>query len=90
MTEENTKEGQFITIYFFSKLSIGRSVIEDDLDEILGDNGEVIGGGSGVSGSNIDIEIYEGSASNFIEPIKAVLQDIEVPNDTVIVIDETR
>ena len=88
MISKVTKDSQFIEIYFFSKLSTGRSAIEDDLDEILGDKGEVIEGGSGISGSNIDIEIYEGSAYDFIESIKTLLQDLEVPKDTAIVIDE--
>lgn len=77
---------QFISIYFYSKLSMGRSAIEDDLDEILEDKGEVTGGGSGISGSHIDIDIYQGSAADFIEPIRSVLKELDVPDDTVIVI----
>ena len=42
MMSKVTKDSLFIEIYFFSKLSTGRSAIEDDLDEILGDKGEVI------------------------------------------------
>ena len=82
--QNNTK---FISIYFYSNLSIGRSGIEDNLDEILGDKGEVTGGGSGISGSNIDIDIYEGSAADFLEPIRSILKELDVPDDTVIVID---
>ncbi len=88
--EEITDEGKYILINFFSKLSIGRSAIEDELDKILGDKGEVTGGGSGISGSNIDIDIYEGSAADFLEPIRTVLQELDVPDDTVIVIGEER
>jgi hypothetical protein len=90
MVENTQDKEQFISIYFYSKLSTGRSAIEDDLEEILADKGEVTGGGSGLSGSNIDIDIYEGSAADFLEPIRTVLQELDVPDDTVIVIDEER
>lgn len=90
MTEQIQNNEQFISIYFNSKLSIGRSAIEDDLDDILGDKGEVTGGGSGISGSNIDIDIYDGIAADFLEPIKNILQEMKVPSDTVIVIENER
>jgi hypothetical protein len=90
MVENTQDKEQFIFIYFYSKLSVGRSAIEDDLDEILADKGEVTGGGSGLSGSNIDIDIYEGSAADFLEPIRTLLKEFDVPDDTEIVIGEER
>jgi|GEM_PF-5615962 len=90
MMENNQDKEQFISIYFYSKLSVGRSAIEDDLEEILADKGKVTGGGSGLSGSNIDIDIYEGNAADFLEPIRAVLKELDVPDDTIIVIGQDR
>ena len=90
MVENTQDQEQFISIYFYSKLSVGRSAIEEDLEEILADKGEVTGGGSGLSGSNIDIDIYEGSAADFLEPIRTLLQEFDVPDDTEIVIGEER
>ncbi len=87
MVAKIENNSQFISIYFYSKLSMGRSAIEDDLDEILEDKGEVTGGGSGISGSHIDIDIYEGNAADFLEPIRSLLKELDVPDDTVIVID---
>lgn len=88
MTEQIQNNEQFISIYFYSKLSIARSAIEDDLDYVLGNKGEVTGGGSGISGSNIDIDIYDGIAADFLEPIKNTLQELKVPSDTVIMIED--
>ncbi|MBD2767740.1 hypothetical protein IC235_07520 [Hymenobacter sp. BT664] len=90
MIENTSDKEQFIDIYFYSKLGMGRNAIEDDLDEILADKGEVIGGGSGPSGSNIDIEIYEGSAADFLGLIRTALKKLEVPDDTIIVINQER
>jgi hypothetical protein len=90
MSEESVQFWKSIFINFFSRLDMGRDVIEDALDEALGDKGEVIGGGSGVSGSNIDIEILEGEPHDFLEIIRTVLRELEAPNDTVIVIGDER
>lgn len=57
-------EDECIEIYFYSKLAFGLSFIEDEINDLLEDKGEVSGGGSGVNGSNIDIDIYEGVAVN--------------------------
>jgi hypothetical protein len=87
-----TGEGGFMSIfiYFYSKLREPRDVFEDALDECLGGKGEVTGGGSGEAGSNIDIEIYEGDPRDFLEPIRKVLKELQVPQDTIIVIDKER
>jgi len=85
---ENQLDDQFIIINFKSKLKIGRSAIEDDLDDALEEKGEVTGGGSGISGSNIDIDIYEGSALDHLNLIISVLKECEAPTDTEILIDK--
>ncbi|WP_414549574.1 hypothetical protein [Anabaena sp. CCY 0017] len=85
MTHQNIENEQYIIINFYSTLNVGRSAIEDELEDVLEDKGEVTGGGSGVSGSNIDIEIYEGTAYDFLNSIREVLKEFSVPTDTVII-----
>ena len=77
-----------IYIYFPSPLPQPRSEIEDDLDEMLGDDGEVTGGGAGTTGANIDIEIFEGDPHDYLERIRSILKGHNVADDTYIVIGE--
>lgn len=65
----------------------GRSGIEDDLSEALEHArlGEVTGGGGGIRGSNIDIEIEdEQKFEQALELIRKVLRDLKVPAGTTI------
>jgi hypothetical protein len=49
-----------IFLYWLGEAHVaGRDVIEDAIEEALGDKGEVTGGGSGDTGGNIDIEIFD-------------------------------
>ena len=48
-----------VFIYFPDRLPYGRDELEDALNEALDGLGEVSGGGSGETGSNIDIEIFD-------------------------------
>lgn len=86
MSQENIEDWKVIFVNFPSRLDTGRDVIEDAIDEALEGRGEVVGGGSGTSGSNIDIEIFEGEPRDFLDVVRSVLQQLEVPNDTEIVI----
>ena len=63
--------------------------IEDALDDMLGALGEVTGGGSGESGVNIDIEIYDDqiTSDEVLTKIRALLQSFDVPQNIRIVID---
>jgi hypothetical protein len=76
----------FLDVYFHSPLNIDRDDIEEALEEYLGDRGEIVGAGSGASGSNIDVEI-EGDAIPHLEPIKRILRKLKVPADSQIVIE---
>lgn len=63
----------------------GRSGIEDDLSEALEHArlGEVTGGGGGIYGSNIDIEIEdEQKFEQALTLIRRVLRDLKIPADT--------
>ena len=72
-------------IYSSTKFSESRTNIEDDLDELLDGVAEVIGGGSGATGWNIDLEIFnDENTSAVIDKIKSLLIDCAVPADTYI------
>jgi hypothetical protein len=86
----------YIKVWFegnsLAQMGVGRSLFEDALDEALSDSGlgEVIGGGGGVLGSDIAIEITEG---HNVEPaltlIQAVLRENNAPTNTTIKIRDT-
>jgi hypothetical protein len=75
-----------IFIYFSSKLTMSIDIIEEALDKLLNGNGEVTGTGTGESGSNVDIEIFESDVDEmeYIRFIKTTLQQLQVPQDTII------
>lgn len=58
---------------YFSRLPERSSLdeVEDDLEKLLGENGEVTGAGLGVSGGNIDIELY--GEEDVLQDIKSYL-----------------
>ena len=90
MVQENLENPNFIFIYFFSKLeNIDRDDVEDAINDALGEEGEVTGSGSGVSGSNLDIEVYSNPFA-FLDTIRNILRELEVPLDTVIAIGQER
>jgi len=66
-------------------MTIPRDEIEDALQECMGEHGEVTGGGAGVEGSNLDLLILEDDES-LIEEIRLTLRTLEMPPDTVMVI----
>ncbi|NGZ77918.1 hypothetical protein [Saccharibacillus alkalitolerans] len=78
-----------IFIYIGNGLTAPKDEIEDALDDMLQDRGEVTGGGGGNTGFNIDIETFDDDSS-LIEEVKAVLKGFRVPIDASIVIDGQR
>jgi hypothetical protein len=74
-----------LSVYFYSKIDFYRTKLEDDLEELLSENGEVTGGGSGESGSNIDLEIFDPeNLPAHIKRIRKLLRKYKVPLDTII------
>ncbi|WP_093174365.1 hypothetical protein [Sinosporangium album] len=63
-------------LYWRGEHHISRIEIEYVVEDVLGDQGEVTGAGSGERGGNIDIEIFEDSAAPrlMVEISKAVAQ----------------
>lgn len=77
-----------IFIYFSADPNIERDFVEERLEEILEGKGEVTGGGAGIDGANIDIELEKGSGNEeTIEAIETELIRLKMPDDTYLVID---
>ncbi len=78
-----------IFIYFFAQSGLGLDEFEDALDEALGEKGEVTGTGTGESGSNIDIEIFDEdmTKSSALSIVRKALDKYEFPLSAVIEID---
>ena len=71
-------------IYIYSERSLreARGSLEDDLEDFLGEAGEVTGGGGGERGWNIDLELFEDeSAEQWIERLVVFLREWGVPED---------
>ena len=79
----------YIYIYF-SKLPEGcwLADVEEELEEILGEAGEVVGSGFGASGGNIDIELFEDT--DVLEDIRSYLLACGFEKDTILDIDGER
>lgn len=79
----------FMAIYFNSRLSTPRDEIEDLIEQSLSGKGEVTGGGTGLGGSNIDIEFEDDlGIDEALRRIRAVLSGINVAKDTEITIED--
>jgi hypothetical protein len=65
-------------------LADGRQALEDDLDDALQEAGlgEVTGGGSGIKGSNIDIEVTD--VAEAVSLIRTILKREGASADTMI------
>ena len=62
-----------------------RHAIEDELEEALGDRGEITGGGTAVDLSMCDISVEVVDFATGLRTIREVLQRLEVPESTLIV-----
>jgi hypothetical protein len=69
-----------------------RSALEDDIEEWLGDRGEVTGGGSGKDGWDIDICLAaERVTDDFLNELLAFLRGLDAPPGVkVTVVEHTR
>jgi len=78
-----------VYIYFYSELPTGRRAFEDSMAGRIQPWARVSGGGTGVEGSNIDLEILDRhlSKESVLGQIKAALRQLKAPADTVISID---
>jgi hypothetical protein len=72
-------------IYIYAKTSLGRGrdELEDDLDDFLGEGGEVTGGGSGLPGWNVDLTLADDAdLESWVGKLVLFLREWGVPQDT--------
>lgn len=82
--------GQFVEISFPAHAdgpAFHRSDLEQDLIDDLGDLLEVTGGGSGVGGSNLDVELHD---TRDLDRLLTYLRAYDLPPGTVAIAGETR
>jgi hypothetical protein len=75
----------FVDVYISGSLPLEREDIEDALTSVLGDDGEIVGGGSGLSMVNVDIEVFEsGQSGDALKRIALALRGLGLPGDTLL------
>lgn len=74
-------------LYVRERTSIGLDEIEEAINAALQGVGEVTGSGTGVSGSNIDIEILDAcvDVSSIVQLIRNALATFNLPHSSVLV-----
>jgi hypothetical protein len=79
-------------VFIYAQPGFGRArdELEDAINGVLGDRGEVVGSGAGASGANIDIEIFSDNEpiGPIVEGLRRVLAESCVPRSTMIVISD--
>lgn len=76
-----------VFIYFEPEENVNIGDLEDEIDKILGDKGEVTGSGMGISGGNIDVELFD---KNILEDFLKELRELDFPQDAYYIIDGVR
>ncbi|MGW0575452.1 hypothetical protein ACWD25_05655 [Streptomyces sp. NPDC002920] len=69
----------FVEIWLDGPIPVDRDDVEDALNEALAGMGEVVGAGTGESGSNLDVEVEDDMAKeDVLRRIFAVLSELGV------------
>jgi hypothetical protein len=81
-----------VFIYTYGRMPCGLDEIEDALESVLGDRGEVTGTGTGQAGSNFDLFIKDDTISEeqALLLVRQALADFELPGGTSVIIDGSR
>ena len=69
-------------IYGYQQLGYGRDELEDQIEEYLGDSGEVTGAGAGESGWNLDNEVNPDLTDCALTDFLEFLRNQKVPSGT--------
>ena len=81
----------YILVYDTEPLGTGRDELQDAIEEMLGGRGEVTGGGAGVGGWNIDIEVFDPrSLAAVVAELEAVLKGWPLSSHAILDINGTR
>jgi hypothetical protein len=79
-----------VFIYYHSQLGVPRGDIEIELEKLLAGRGEVTGGGGGVTGGNIDLEIDSDDPGQVVEEVRQLLRTLGLPANTVVDVEGRR
>ena len=67
-----------VFIYFPPDIDLEKDLVEDTLDEAIGERGEVTGGGIGEKGMNIDLDVEDDVAPDeILNVIRAALAELQ-------------
>ena len=79
-----------VFIYFPPNIALEKDVIEDTLDDVIGELGEVTGGGIGDKGMNIDLDVEDDVApEKILELIRTALAELQAPYTKIVVAGKT-
>jgi hypothetical protein len=79
-----------VFIYYYSQLGVPRGEIESQIEEFLGNRGEVTGGGGGATGGNIDIEIESDEPEEVVKELHRFLRSLRLPTNTMLDVEGQR
>jgi hypothetical protein len=75
-----------VFIYFAPDIDVEKDVIEDALDDAIGELGEVTGGGSGEKGMNIDLDVEDDAdPGELVDLIRGALKSLGVTPSKIVI-----
>ena len=75
-----------VTIHFPPNLDVDKDVIEDALDEAIGELGEVSGGGIGEKGMTIDLDVEDDAdPAELVDLIRGTLKELGAPFSKIVI-----
>lgn len=78
----------FVDLYFPLGLEVDRDEVQEAIERDLGGAVEVVGSGTGTSGSNLDLEVREGTGDQIVTRLAGTLRRLGVSAATKIVVSD--